>query len=135
MEILNVNDREAKKIDSYPYKGKPLQVKDVWITWLSQAGLDEEVPDYGLRFFTVGPGGDIPVHNHFYVQTMYILGGRLLVFSHDPKTDEKVEEKMVGPNDVVFLPSMEPHSMKNPSETEKATFLCCIANVYEDEIQ
>jgi len=57
----------------------------------------------------------------------------LLVTSYDPKTDNKVEEKTIGPNDVIFVPSMEPHSMKNVSETESVTFLCCIANVYEDE--
>jgi hypothetical protein len=28
---------------------------------------------------------------------------------------------------------MEPHGMKNLSEIEEATFLCCICNVYEDE--
>jgi hypothetical protein len=28
---------------------------------------------------------------------------------------------------------MEPHSIRNLSEKEEATFLCCIANVYEDE--
>jgi mannose-6-phosphate isomerase-like protein (cupin superfamily) len=64
---------------------------------------------------------------------MFILSGRLLVTSYDLKTDEKVEEKIIGPNDIVFVPSMEPHSMKNLSETENVTFLCCIANVYEDE--
>jgi mannose-6-phosphate isomerase-like protein (cupin superfamily) len=134
MEILNVKDREDKEIKSFPYKGQTLEVKDVRIRWLSQAGPDESSPDYGLRFFTVGPGGEIPIHSHFYVQTMYILTGRLRVFSHDPETDEKVTEKMVGPHDLVFVPSMEPHSMKNPSGAEEATFLCCIANVYEEEI-
>jgi uncharacterized RmlC-like cupin family protein len=39
----------------------------------------------------------------------------------------------VGPNDLIYVPSMEPHSMKNLSDKEPATFLCCIANVYEDE--
>jgi len=57
----------------------------------------------------------------------------LLVTSYDLRTDEKVEEKRIGPNDVVFVPSLEPHSMRNLSETESVTFLCCIANVYEDE--
>jgi len=52
---------------------------------------------------------------------------------HDPATDAVVEEKLVGPNDLIYLPTMEPHSMKNLSDKEPATFLCCIANVYEDE--
>jgi quercetin dioxygenase-like cupin family protein len=132
MYVINVKDREDQKIETFPYKGKPLAVKDVWIRWLSQAG-PEDMPEYGLRFFTIGPGGYIPIHNHFYHQTMYILSGRLSVISHDLKTDEVTAEKVMGPHDLVYIPTMEPHSMKNLSDTEDATFLCCIANVYEDE--
>lgn len=132
MNVINVNDRKDSKIETFPYKGVQLKVKDVWIRWLSQAG-PEDSPEYGLRFFTIGPGGSIPIHNHFYVQTMYILSGRLSVASYDFETDEKVEEKTIGANDIIFVPSMEPHSMKNVSDTERVTFLCCIANVYEDE--
>jgi quercetin dioxygenase-like cupin family protein len=132
MFVMNVNEKENNRIETFPYKGQALKVKDVWIRWLSQAG-PEGSPDYGLRFFTIGPAGNIPIHKHFYVQTMYILSGRLVVISHHPETDEVVEEKTMGPNDFVFVPSMEPHSMVNLSEKESATFLCCIANVYEDE--
>jgi quercetin dioxygenase-like cupin family protein len=132
MDIINMRDAESKEIESYPYRGKPLKVKKVSIKWLSQAGLEKDSPEYGLRLFTVGPGGDIPIHNHFYYQTMYILSGHLRVFSYDSKSDEKIKEKMAGPHDVIFVPTMEPHSMINPSETEETTFLCCIANVYED---
>ncbi|MGI5837774.1 MAG: cupin domain-containing protein, partial [Chloroflexota bacterium] len=67
MQVLNVNDRQDTKIETYPYKGKPLKVKDTWIRWLSQAGPDG-APEYGLRFFTIGPGGEIPIHNHLYYQ-------------------------------------------------------------------
>ena len=134
METLNVKDTEPKKIESFPYRGKTYKVKDVTIRWLSQAGLDPDSPDYGLRLFTVGPGGEIPIHNHFYVQTMFMLKGQLIVFSHDPESDEKVKEKLIGPNDLAFIPSMEPHSMINPSDKEEAIFLCCIANVYEEDM-
>ena len=132
MIVINVNDRKDSKIETFPYKGKALEVKHVWIRWLSSAG-PEGAPEYGLRFFTIGAGGNIPIHNHFYYQTMYILTGRVLATSYNIETDEKVEEKIMGPNDVVFIPTMEPHSFKNLSDTENVTFLCCIANVYEDE--
>ncbi len=132
MNILNVNDTEEKKIENFPYRGKKLEVKKVGIRWLSQAG-PEESPDYGLRFFTIGPGGEIPIHKHFYMQTMYMLTGNLIVYSHDQETDAVIHEQTVGPNDFIFVPSMEPHSMRNESDFEGATFLCCIANVYEDE--
>jgi quercetin dioxygenase-like cupin family protein len=132
MNVINVNDREDTSIKTFPYKKKELEVKDVSIRWLSQAG-PEDMPEYGLRFFTIGPGGSIPIHNHFYCQTMYILSGRFSVTSYDINTDEVMEEKTMGPDDLVFIASMEPHSMKNLSDTESGTFLCCIANVYEDE--
>jgi quercetin dioxygenase-like cupin family protein len=131
MEILNVKAVEGKKIERYPYKGTPYKVKGVTIKWLSSAGVDKDSPDYGLRFFAVEPGGEIPTHNHFYLQTMYMLSGQLVVSSHDPETDKKVKEELIGPNDFVFVPSMEPHSMINPSDSEEALFLCCIANMYE----
>jgi quercetin dioxygenase-like cupin family protein len=132
MNVLNVHDKKEQKVETFPYRGKPLQVKNVWIRWLSQAGPDG-APEYGLRFFTIGPEGEIPIHNHQYYQTMYILSGRLSVTSYDLKTDQKVEEKIMGPDDFVFIPSMEPHSMRNLSDKEKVTFLCCIANVYEED--
>jgi quercetin dioxygenase-like cupin family protein len=132
MIVKNANDEKDQKIDTYPYRGKPLEVKNVWIRWLSQVGAKGS-PEYGLRYFTIGPGGSIPIHNHFYMQTMYILSGRIAVVSYDKETDAKIEEKVMGPNDFVFVPSMEPHSMNNLSDMENVTFLCCIANVYEDE--
>jgi hypothetical protein len=122
MIVMNVNDKKDEKIKTYPYRGKQLPVKDVWIRWLSQAG-PEGAPEYGLRFFTIGPDG----------QTMYILSGHVKCFQHDPQTDRIVEEKVLGPNDYIFIPTMEVHSMRNVSDKEKVTFLCCIANVYEEE--
>ena len=66
---------------------------------------------------------------------MCILTGNLIVRSHDVKTDEVVQESIVGPYDLIFVPSMEPHSMRNQSDNEEATFFCCIANVYGDELK
>ena len=131
MIVKNVDDTKDAKVESYPYKKKPYQVKNVMIRWLSQAGPDG-APEYGLRLFTVGPKGLIPIHNHLYYQTMYILTGHLSITSHNPETDEPVETKPMGPNDLVFVPTMEPHSMENLSETETCRFLSCSANVYED---
>jgi len=132
MIVKNVNDTKEIKIESYPYKKKPYDVRETWIQWLSQAG-PEGAPEYGLRRFRVGPKGAIPIHNHLYYQTMYILTGHISVTSHNPETDEAVETKLLGPHDVVFVPTMEVHSMVNPSDTESCTFLCCIANVFEED--
>jgi quercetin dioxygenase-like cupin family protein len=132
MLVKQAQDVEERKITTYPYKGKPLPVKETYIRWLSQAG-PKDSPEYGLRFFTLGPGGEIPIHNHQYYQTMYILSGKLSATSHDAKTDAPVEEKTLAPGDFIFVPSMEPHSIRNLSATERATFLCCIGVVCTEE--
>ncbi len=132
MIVKNANDVGEQKMGTYPYKGKPQTLKEVYIRWLSQVGPDGSV-EYGLRFFTIGPDGEIPIHNHFYYQTMYIMSGHVRCFQHDAKTDAIVGEKVLGPGDFVFVPSMEVHSMKNESDREPVTFLCCIANVYAED--
>ena len=71
MEIKHWKDCEDKKIDKFPYKGKKLDVIGTSIRWLSEVGDDGHgFPEYGLRFFTIQPGGKIPIHNHFYHQTI-----------------------------------------------------------------
>jgi quercetin dioxygenase-like cupin family protein len=131
MKVQNGGQVEKTKIETFPYKGQPLTVRDVWVQWLSSAG-PEDSPEYGLRLFTVGPGGEIPIHQHFYHQTMYVVAGRLTAFEYDPETDEKTAEHHLGVGDYVYIPTMEPHGFVNPDDREDCVFLCCIANVYED---
>ncbi|MFH1117336.1 MAG: cupin domain-containing protein [Pseudomonadota bacterium] len=124
---------ERVRIESLDYKGKSAQVKDVAVQWLSKSGTDAQgSPAYGLRLFTTGPGGVIPTHSHLYMQTMYILSGRFECWQADPDTDEITERSVVGPGQAVFVPSMEPHGMRNMSAVEPATFLCCIGSVDEE---
>lgn len=132
MRVAKAQDAIKHKIETFPYKGENYQVKDVTIQWLSNAG-PEDSPEYGLRLFVVGPSGEIPIHKHFYYQTMFILEGRLTGFCFDPETDQKTQEFDIGPHDVAFIPTMEPHGFTNPSDSEACAFLCCIANVYEEE--
>ncbi len=132
MIVKKAQDVEERKIEKYPYKGKPLPVKETYIRWLSQAG-PKDSPEYGLRFFTLGPGGEIPIHNHQYYQTMYILSGKLLCTGYDGATDQPVAEQALVPGDFIFLASMEPHSIRNASATESATFLCCIGVVCTED--
>jgi len=74
MKFGDARDIEKQVIDKYPYRGEMLDVVGVNVRWLSQAG-PEDSPDYGLRFFTVEPGGEIPIHKHFYHQTMFFTRG------------------------------------------------------------
>ena len=132
MQTSNVKDVDAVKIKQIEYKGEKKDVKGVAIRWLSKSGKDASgMPEYGLRHFTVAPEGEIPVHNHFYLQTVYIESGSFECLSYDPETNKAVESKVCGPGDWVYCESMEPHGMRNISKTEPATFLCCICNLYK----
>ena len=133
MEVVEARNCEQKKIDKFPYKGKMYDVIGTSIRWLSKYGDDGHgFPDYGLRFFTIEPGGEIPIHNHFYHQTMYILEGTFECRAFDPKTDALVDKKICSAGTSVFIPSMEPHGMKNIGEGP-THFLCCICNVYDQK--
>lgn len=134
MEAYSYKDVEGKKVKTAEYKGKTYEVKGVTIRWLSKSGKDSEgQPEYGLRHFTVEPGGEIPCHNHLYLQTMFIERGQVECFSYDPETDKVVANRICGPGDYIFSPSMEPHGLRNTSKTDAATFLCCICSLYDDE--
>jgi len=134
MEVLNWKDKEDIEIKTFPYRGQQRPVKGISIRWLSQHGDDGTGnPEYGLRFFTAQPGGEIPIHNHFYHQTMYILSGQFECYQYDSQNDEVAKKVVCGPGDFIYVPSLEPHGMKNISDSETATFLCCIANVYDQE--
>lgn len=132
MQIGNALDCEDVPIKQFPYKGKMFPVIRTSIRWLSRHGDDGNgYPEYGLRYFTIQPGGEIPMHNHFYHQTMFILSGKAECLQFDPATERIVQRKVTGPGDFIYIPSLEPHGMKNVGDTPVA-FLCCIANVYEE---
>lgn len=133
MLVVNWKKCAANTVESYPYRGEQLPVTGVSIRWLSNVGLDESgAAEYGLRYFAVAKGGDIPIHKHFYAQTMYFLEGEFEVTSFKEEDDSLVETRKAVPGDSVFIPSMEPHAIKNVGSTD-GSFLCCICNVYEDE--
>jgi quercetin dioxygenase-like cupin family protein len=133
MKIIHWKDCEDKKIEKFPYRGDMQDVIGTSVRWLSNYGDDGHgYPEYGLRFFTIQPGGRIPIHNHFYHQTMYIVSGEFECWEFDPETDELIEKSICGPGTSIYIPSMTPHGMKNTSRGP-STFLCCICNVYEKE--
>jgi quercetin dioxygenase-like cupin family protein len=133
MEVIKALAVEDIAIEKFPYRGRMREVKGISVRWLSKCGDDGHgSPEYGLRLFTAQPGGEIPIHNHFYHQTMYILEGEFECWSFDPASDELVEKKVCGPGSSIYIPSMEPHGMKNLSDRQVGRFLCCIANVYQD---
>ncbi len=133
MQITNFIECKDVKIDKFPYKGKMNEVIGTSIRWLSKHGDDGHgYPEYGLRYFTIQPGGQIPIHNHFFHQTMYILSGEFECWEFDLETDELKKKVVCGPGSSIYIPSMQPHGMKNTSDGP-STFICCICNVYDDQ--
>lgn len=133
MKIVHWKDVEDVKMESFPYRGVKRPIIGTSIRWLSQHGDDGTgFPEYGLRLFTIQPGGHIPIHQHFYHQTMFIVSGRFECWRFDPDTEEIIFRQEVGPGSSIYIPSMEPHGMKNISD-EAGTFTCCICNVYDEE--
>ncbi len=125
-------DVENAAVGTVPYKGGQGAAVGVEVRWLSRAGRDAQGgPAYGLRLFTIAPGGEIPIHNHSYEQTMYILSGRFECWEFDADSDEITNSAVCGPGDLVYIPSMEPHGMRNLSDTEAGQFLCCICTLDE----
>ena len=133
MHIVEWQECEDKKIEKFPYRGKMLDVIGTSVRWLSKHGDDGNgLPEYGLRLFTIQPGGHIPIHNHFYHQTMYILQGEFECWEFNPQTDDIKEKRTCGAGYSIYIPSMAPHGMKNIS-TGPSSFLCCICNVYDQD--
>jgi len=133
MQAMKALDCDDVVIDKFPYRGEMREVKGTSVRWLSKFGDDGNgYPEYGLRLFTIQEGGEIPIHNHFYHQTMYILTGEFECWSFDPETDQLKNKENCGAGTSVYIPSMEPHGMRNIG-AGPATFLCCICNVYDDE--
>ncbi|MGA2670533.1 MAG: cupin domain-containing protein [Dehalococcoidia bacterium] len=125
----NTKDVVAKEIKTFPFKSKSWPVKGTFIQWLSQVG-DPAVPEYGLRLFTIKPGGFIPVHQHQYAQTEVMISGKLLAGYYDDN-GKVLEEKVIGPGDFFYVPPMEIHGMKNTGK-EDAKFYCCICVLGEE---
>jgi len=123
MNFGHIKDVEARPIKTFPYKGKTYPVVGTTVKWLSQVG-EPALPEYGLRFFTIEPGGYLSVHQHEYAQTEIIVSGKL-VAAHYDNNDKLLEEKEIGVGEYFYVAPMEVHSMKNTGK-EPATFFCCI---------
>jgi quercetin dioxygenase-like cupin family protein len=131
MEVLNKNEIKDENVPAALYKDEPVEVKGVSIRWLSKGDIQAGgAPGYGLRYFTIAPGGEIPRHDHAYAQTMYILSGEFECRQFDRETGDLTDKRICRPGDVVYIPGFEPHGMRNTSSTEPGTFLCCICTSY-----
>jgi len=126
MICKHTKDVTPTQIKELKYEGRIYEVKNTLVRWLTHKDLggDEYQHNHALRHFTIGPGGEIPIHSHRYTQIMYVVSGKA-VCSCLTK-DGKLEEKAVNPGDFGYTYSFEPHAIKNLSDSEPVIFLCCI---------
>ncbi|BBG22742.1 cupin domain-containing protein [Sulfuracidifex tepidarius] len=97
--------------------------KDTFIQWLVTKAQGSE--SYALRRFTMKPGGVITCHNHKYVETVYLLQGKLEVSVGNQKLQMEKDS-------YVFINKFVPHELKNIGN-EEVVFLCVIS--YEDDMK
>ena len=129
MRVVRPGEASTQTVESMSYAGRERPVNGVQVCWLSQGDVDEcGKAGYGLRLFTMAPQGEIPIHNHAYAQTIYVLSGRFECVAYDPETEQVVERCEVGKGESVFVDPWETHGMRNPSEDHPGSFLCCIGN-------
>ncbi|MDH5419033.1 MAG: cupin domain-containing protein [Candidatus Bathyarchaeota archaeon] len=69
-----------------------------------------------LRLFTIDVGGHTPLEKHAHEHEVFVLRGRVLVRGGD-------KEVVLGPRNVIFIPSYEEHQLKNIGN-EPVEFLC-----------
>ena len=75
-------------------------------------------PRYAMRVFEVEPGGEIPLHHHWYEQEMYVLEG-------EGTAGDEHGEQAVGPGTVIYVPPDHPHRLRNTG-SGTLRFICVI---------
>ena len=126
MILRSVDSVEPIEITHITYQGEKCPVKDTRVRWLTHRNLggDEYVHNHALRHFTIGPNGEIPLHQHKVVEIVFVISGRLTCIN--VSEDGKRTETEVKPGDCIYHYSNEIHSFQNRSATEPAAILCCV---------
>ena len=91
-------------------------IKDTMIRWLITK--EDGAENFAMRLFEVKPGGYTPWHEHDWEHEIFILEGKSVARSKDGEEEFKSW-------DVVFVPPMEKHQLKNTGK-DLLKFLCLI---------
>lgn len=89
---------------------------NVEIQWLISKNL--EAPNFALRRFTIGKGGNTPYHSHDWEHEVYFLEGKGVL-----KTEEK--EIPVEKDFAAYVPKNEMHQFVNKGDSD-LVFLCIV---------
>jgi quercetin dioxygenase-like cupin family protein len=109
MYVVNYKTREAKAVEM---EG----AKDVTVRWL--IGRQTGARTYAMRLFEIASGGIVPIHTHEEEHEIFILKGEAKLIGD--------MEGIAKKNDVVFVPSMQPHGYDNTHGKETFRFICVI---------
>jgi len=98
-----------------PFETAPVG-KGVRLRWV--IGPKDGAPRYAMRVFEVDPGGEIPLHQHWYEQEMYVLEGQGVA-------GDGQRQQAIGPGSVIYVPPDHPHELRNTGNSV-LRFICVI---------
>ena len=110
MYVVNFEEREEEEVQIAGCKG-------VTMRWLVGKGTGAKT--YAMRYFHVKAGGIIPIHTHPEEHEIFVLEGEAKVLGNPDGIVAKAD-------DVVYIPSDEPHGYDNTEGTKPFRFICVI---------
>lgn len=115
MYVINYEQRESKAVE---LAGS----EKVTMRWL--IGKQTGARTYAMRFFEIAPGGIVPLHQHPEEHEIFVLNGEAKVLGDIQRVAKK--------DDVVYVPSNEPHGYDNTEGSETFRFICVIPLLDKD---
>lgn len=88
-------------------------------------GVEDGVPNFSFRVFTVAPGGNTPYHAHDSEHLNYIIEGEGAL------VDEAGNQHPVKAGDFGFVKPNEKHQYRNTSDSRELKFICAVPKIYE----
>ncbi len=109
MYVVNYKKRELKDVEM-------ADSQKVTMRWL--VGRQTGAKTYAMRIFEIAPGGIIPLHSHQEEHEIFVLSGKVKIIGDLGGIAKK--------DDVIFVPSNEPHGYDNTEGKEIFRFICVI---------
>jgi len=107
--VVNYKKRELKDVEM-------ADSQKVTMRWL--VGRQTGAKTYAMRIFEIAPGGIIPLHSHQEEHEIFVLSGKVKIIGDLGGIAKK--------DDVIFVPSNEPHGYDNTEGKEIFRFICVI---------
>ena len=108
--VVNYREREEVAVDLPGAEGATMR-------WL--IGKTNGAKTYAMRLFTIAPGGKIPLHQHPEEHEIFVLQGSAKMLG-------ALDGQVAGKDDIIFVPSNEPHGYDNTEGKEPFRFICVI---------